>query len=30
MAILYGKNYTKAELLDKMGNIGSICGIRQI
>lgn len=30
MATLYGKYYTKAELLDKMGNIGSLAGIRQI
>lgn len=30
MAILYGKNYSKKELLDKMGNIGTIAGIRQI
>lgn len=30
MAMLYGKNYTKKELLDKMGNIGTIAGIRQI
>lgn len=30
MAVLFGKNYTKKELLDKMGNIGTIAGIRQI
>lgn len=30
MAMIFGKNYTKAELLDKMGNIGSLAGIRQI
>lgn len=30
MAMIYGKNYTKAQLLDKMGNIDSIAGIRQI
>ena len=30
MAILYGKNYTKAQLLDKMGNLDTIAGIRQI
>lgn len=30
MAMIFGKNYTKAQLLDRMGNIGSIAGIRQI
>ena len=30
MAVLFGKKYTKKELLDKMGNIGTIAGIRQI
>lgn len=30
MANIFGKNYTKAQLLDRMGHIGSIAGIRQI
>lgn len=30
MATLYGTHYTKAELLDKLGNLGTLAGIRQI
>lgn len=30
MAVLFGKNYTKAQLLDRMGHIGSLAGIRQL
>lgn len=30
MATIFGKTYTKAELLDLMGNIGTLAGIRQI
>lgn len=30
MAKLFGKNYSKKELLDKMGNIGTLAGVRTI
>lgn len=30
MAMVYGKNYTKKELLDRMGSIDGVAGIRQI
>lgn len=30
MATLFGTHYTKAELLDRLGNLGTIAGIRQI
>lgn len=30
MATLYGTHYTRAELLDKLGNLGTLAGIRQI